>query len=127
MMNFQIDIPFEEACRLIASYRLAVGSSGNLSVKSSSSIRITPSGHWFEYPISIDTAAWVNLDGSNCFGKPSVETPMHIAVYQTNPSITTQTYPEEGKLEARFLLHRGALHVPLSRCSSELKVYSENL
>lgn len=81
------DISFEEACRLISEHRLAVASSGNLSVlNQNNTINITPSGHWFEYPIDLSHTAKIDLDGNALRGNPSVESKMHATIYRNDAS-----------------------------------------
>jgi L-fuculose-phosphate aldolase len=71
--------------RRMAGDELAVGRSGNLSVRCGALVAITPSGISYHEMTERDVAV-VDLDGNEVDAPevPSSETPMHLAIYQAN-------------------------------------------
>lgn len=72
-----------KACRKLVIYGLTFSSLGNVSVRYEDGLLITPSGVRFD-ELRPSEIVYVGLDGNILRGgKPSVETPMHIAVYKS--------------------------------------------
>jgi len=72
-----------ETCRKLVEYRLTYASLGNVSVKHSGHIYITPSGVRFD-KITPEQIVKVDMKGRVIEGrKPSVELPMHLEIYRS--------------------------------------------
>jgi L-fuculose-phosphate aldolase len=80
----QRDIVVRYAKRLVPD-ELATGTAGNLSVRESDVVAITPSGIAYELLTPGDVAL-VSLDGTLMQGRPSTELPLHLAVYRETAS-----------------------------------------
>lgn len=78
----------EKALALLTT-GLIVGTSGNVSIRVGEHVAITPSGRDYRTLTPADIAV-VNLKGEVIEGNslPSSETPLHMAVYDSNPDVT---------------------------------------
>ena len=67
---------------------LVVNTSGNVSVRVGDEVIITPSGRDYD-SLTINDICVINIDGAWVDGEtlPSSETPLHLAVYRSNPEI----------------------------------------
>lgn len=85
----------------------AFGSTGNLSIRDSDGIWITPTGKPLS-GLNSDSLAYVALDGSALSGnKPSKELPFHLGIYRRRP-------------EARAIVHLHSTYSVALSCLSEL-------
>ena len=85
------------ACRLLYKNKFVHGSQGNASMRlGHDRILIKPSGKSFRYLNSSDIVS-VDMTGKvvKGFGEPSIETPVHLAVYETrrDVNVVLHTHP----------------------------------
>jgi L-fuculose-phosphate aldolase len=80
----QRDIVVRYAKRLVPD-GLVTGTAGNLSVRESDVVAITPTGVAYELLTPADVSL-VSLEGALMEGRPSTELPMHLAVYRETVS-----------------------------------------
>lgn len=99
--------------RRIVEGGLVVGASGNLSARSGSLVAVTPSGAPLER-ITPDDCVVVDLAGAVVEGarKPSSETPMHLALYESDPAAgaVVHTHAVFGAVVATTLPVLPAIH-----------------
>src|SRR4051812_32302739 len=84
-----------EYSRRMQADGLAVGTSGNLSVRRGDHVAITPSGTAYE-ELTPESICVITLDGEQVDGalEPSSEVPMHTLVYQrTDAAAVVHTHP----------------------------------